>query len=281
MTHRLISSVIAIPILVQCHPRGEVHEGSPPETWGPAVRIAQPQMVAQDSDFTELAIDEAGNAIAVWAHGVKEGATIYAAHYRVGPGWEGPHPLHAGRMSGIAHLQIATDTVGWSEHDGLASHLYATRYTAEQGWATPVRLDQGTGDVRHLRLTSDGPDTRLAAWVTAHDYSRDVVVRAAHAGTWQPPVLIDTDSGSIVGLDLAGLDGRLVVVWSRWADTRYRIIARRYVETSGWTPRNRSTTAEAMRSTRRCWLPRTAPRSFCGGSSMVRPTVSLPHAMIR
>lgn len=70
MTHHLISLVIAIPILVQCHPRGEVHDGSPPETWGPAVRIAQPQMVAQDSDFTELAIDEAGNAIAVWAHGL-------------------------------------------------------------------------------------------------------------------------------------------------------------------------------------------------------------------
>ncbi|MEW6681640.1 MAG: hypothetical protein AB1451_01785 [Nitrospirota bacterium] len=155
---------------------------------------------------------------------------IRAAHYRAGRGWDPQRPVLSERKGAVSRIEGSSETVVWNQGGGL----YTTRYTQDYGWAVPVRIDRNAGTASLLRLTSDGPDRSLAAWVVVNGRSHDVVVREENAGDWQPSTVVDAGSGVVIGLDVAAdRRGGVVVVWSRWEETGYRVVVRRSA-INGW-----------------------------------------------
>ncbi len=98
----------------------------------------------------KLAFDGLGNAIVVFKEAAKSGYTIYANHYLIGKGWQGPRAIDsaAGLMDGHAVAIGREDRAGvvFEKQDGNKTGIFGSLYTEESGWGAPTRIDTGNAN---------------------------------------------------------------------------------------------------------------------------------------
>lgn len=211
--------------------------------WGTAELIETDD--AGNADAARVALDPAGNAIAVWQQHDGTRYNIRANRYDRATGlWESAQTIETGGGDGF-QPDVGIDASGdawviWSQHDGTEFSVYASRYgfDAASGtgtWDSPALIESGSGDTGYTRIAVHASGTALAVWGQS-DGSRyrlwanryDVV---SGWGTAEP---IENGIGFIDDPQIEmDANGNGVAIWTQDDNGRDQIWVNRYTS-SGW-----------------------------------------------
>lgn len=127
---------------------------SPENGWATATLLDN--SIAGDAGDPSLAIDDAGNAVAIWTQESLVGNTwrksIWTSRFDFDGGWEIPYPLTSNLNRFTGYPDIAFDKEGratavWSEAapDDSISRIWTCTYSYHAGWSSPSILNKGSG----------------------------------------------------------------------------------------------------------------------------------------
>jgi hypothetical protein len=221
-------------------------------SWGEAQPIEEGD-VGRDAQ-PQVAVDQAGDAIAVWNRTSGSTRSIWANRYTSGGNWGDLQSVETNTSA--FYQQIATDptgnmTVVWRQGDGLApSDIYANRYVPGtgpgSGWGTPEPIEASElGEVYFPDMAVNSVGNAVVAWQErdSPDFSTGYMNIRANVYTpgsgWGDSRIIETKATADaehypaafypqVAVDSSG-NG--IVVWQQWDSSsgRYDIWANHYV----------------------------------------------------
>jgi Big-like domain-containing protein len=197
---------------------------------------------AGDAGAVKVAFDPAGNAIAVWTQSDGISNTIWADRYSPTSGWSAPAQIQSStEEANSAALSIdgsGNALVIWdaTPDGGNTNYVYASRYTAADGWSPEVQISgpavsEGTADI-----AGDANGDALALWVQFDGTGNNVW--GAHytvAGGWAQAAMVSNGAGNARSSRLA-MDnaGNVLSVWSQLNGARLDIWSNRYDAVTGW-----------------------------------------------
>ncbi len=190
-----------------------------------------------------LAVDSAGNMMAVWQQFDGVRSNIYANYYAVGLGW-GTASLIETDNTDAFNPQVVFDGPGnavavWQQSDGTYSSIFSNRFVASSGWnATPTLVEnENLGDAHTPQLAIDSNNDIIAVW-SQHDGNAYKIYSSRYsAGNWQasPNVLSSNTAYNARKPKLAiTSDNSIIVAWQQTSDTFSDIYSARY--TNSWQP---------------------------------------------
>jgi hypothetical protein len=209
-----------------------------PGSWSAPGLIEELDTDANDPD---LAVDAAGNAIAVWSqyNGVPAGCSycdsIYANRYDTSAGAWGEAQLLEENYSAVYYPKVAVDSAGnavavWNKW----SEAYASRYAVGSGWG-PVAIIGSMGaapynnSINFPQVAMDGPGNAIATW---HQGVLPAARYNAVTSTWDEPEAVSQGSTGILAPDASvAFDGagNAFAVWAQDDGTgKYRVHVNRY-----------------------------------------------------
>ncbi len=139
---------------------------TPSSGWGSARSIANGS--ASEAANPQVAVDPAGNAVAVWeqSDGIK---TSIWSNRHTSAGWGAAERI-AGEAGGDALTpQVGVDANGnavavWSQLDSTRN-IWSNRYAPSRGWGTAERIDASdTANAREPRLAMDPSGNAVSVW---------------------------------------------------------------------------------------------------------------------
>ena len=191
--------------------------------------------------LAQVAVDQNGGAVAIWAQGDGTRDSIWSNRYQPGGGWRTPELIETDNAGTAVYPDLAMDTGGnafavWRQSDGILYNILANRYAAGAGWEGAVLVETNSGTADEPAIAVDPNGNAIAVWAQ-WDGSRDNVWanRYAAGSGWETAGLIETLSGSAERPAIAmDPNGNAIAVWSHWDGFRYNIAANRYTAGSGW-----------------------------------------------
>jgi phage terminase large subunit-like protein len=191
----------------------------------------------------QIAVDNNGNAVAVWEEWAvgSEHWSIYSARYTAGA-WgtaklidNGANPAH--------NPEVAMDSKGnaiavWEQFDGAYFSIYSARYTAG-AWGTAKLIETATGDALDSQIAMDGNGNAMAVWKQTDGAYFSIYSARYTAGAWGTPKIIDTGVGDSYYPQIAMDDhGDAVAVWMHFGlPTDNNIYVNRYTGGAWGTPK--------------------------------------------
>jgi hypothetical protein len=209
--------------------------------WGTAALIETDNV--GDAYSPEVAMDAAGNALAVWYQSDGTRYNIYSNRYTASTGlWGTVALIETDNAAGAYHPQVAIDAAGnavvvWRQSDGTRYNIWSNRYTAGSGWGTAALIETGdAGDAYYPQVAIDAAGNAVAVWHQSDGTRANIWSNRYTAGSgWGTAALIETDVGHAqypqVAMDAAG---NAVAVWHQSDGTRDNIWSNRYIAGSGW-----------------------------------------------
>lgn len=201
---------------------------STPKSWGEAQLI---EFVDADAGSPQIAVDGAGNAIAVWA----QGGEIRANRFSASSGDWGLAPLPVISAGSAVSPQVALDGAGnafavWKQFNG-GFNIWANRFDAVGGtWGTAQEIETNPGVASDPRIAVDGAGNALAVW-PKDDGTNSIWANRFNAGTvaWGIAQRIENDDGFASSPEIA-FDGAgdAMAVWEQSDGTRTSIWANRF-----------------------------------------------------
>jgi len=130
--------------------------------WGTAESIETDAGGAIDP---QIAIDTAGNAMAVWQQHDGYRANIWSNRYTAGSGWGTAELVPANNAGSAVAPQIAFDPAGNALVVWIYYHIWSNRYTVGSGWGTAelIAIDS-PGNASSPKIAIDAAGNGLAVW---------------------------------------------------------------------------------------------------------------------
>jgi hypothetical protein len=179
------------------------------------------QTLTGTSPAPRVAVDAAGNAVAVWEQ-VASNDVVQAAFRAAGGQWTtaqdvSPKPGHGASPPDIALDGAGNAVVVWSDEPD-ASHrtiLSADRPAASGVWQTPQPVSALGQQYRHPAVAVDPAGDAVAVWQNEAATLVQAAVRPA-GGAWSAPKDVLSGSG-LLGVPKVAVDpaGNAVAVWLR------------------------------------------------------------------
>lgn len=177
-----------------------------------------------DDPVIEVHMDEAGNVLVAWGHGLYQNRSVWVLSYDASAAaWGDPFPLDS--EPGYAWPPKITmgpqgiAIVAWSRDVGPDIHAMASRYVHGEGWGAPTRIGPGL----EMAVVSDvavDPDGNGLVAVVDLNTDRAYAIHYADGEGWGPAVPIDSGEGLVSGywgpslqVELDG-GGNAIAVWS-------------------------------------------------------------------
>jgi hypothetical protein len=147
-----------------------------------------------DACAVQIAIDDTGNAMALWRQFNGDTTSIWSGRYELYGGWGVAAPLNASNRENAFDPQINMAANGhamavWTQSDGRFSHIWAKRYIAYEGWGRAMQIDTASiGKAFFPQVAMNHNGDTIAAWhvfdgiqksIWANDYSLDLGWRGA------------------------------------------------------------------------------------------------------
>ncbi len=137
--------------------------------WGSAVLLeTDPAVLSRNA---RVAIDPAGNAIAVWEQYAGATANVMASRYTAGAGWGSATLIETDDAGSAFAPQIVIDANGvatamWSQRNvsGFTFNVWANRYVPGSGWGGAVAIDGQAQPARRPALGVDASGRIVAVW---------------------------------------------------------------------------------------------------------------------
>ena len=193
---------------------------------------------AGNVESPQVAVNEAGNAVAVWR---QRDATLYNVwsnrYDATGDSWGTAELLETGSAGNADPPQVAIDNSGsavavWSQIDGVRS-IWANRYdAAADSWGTAQLLesvDVGNANEPDIAMGADG--NGVAVWHQTDGTRFNVYASRYSVGsdTWGAPELLEFDNTGNAQQAKVVIDaaGRALAVWSQTDGAFFNIWASR------------------------------------------------------
>lgn len=189
----------------------------------------------------QVAIDAAGNVVAVWEQWDGTRKNIRANRYVVGSGWGTATLIEAGagaaRYPQVAISPGGSAVVTWIQSDGTFDRAWGNRYDVESGWgtATVIQAEELSSNLHMVEVGVDPAGNAVVVWSESDGSA--FTIRANRYDIklgWGTPAVIFALEGQShvqVAVDPAG---NAVAVGLQWDGTRTNVWANRYVAGSGW-----------------------------------------------
>ncbi len=212
--------------------------------WGAAQVIETND--ASNTQQPQIAVDAAGNGLAVWAQSDGTRVSIWANRYVAGSGWGAAQLIETDNAGSAALPNVAVDGSGnalavWSQSDGTRYNVWSNRYTAGSGWGTAELIEtDNAGDAARIsapQIAFDGSGNALAVWEQTDGTRTNIWSnRYTAGGGWGTAQLIETDNAGRARLPSLAIDGagNALAVWEQSDGTLSNIWANRYTMGSGW-----------------------------------------------
>ena len=215
-------------------------------SWGSAEMIEES---TGDAKFPKVAVDDNGNAVAVWHERESSEYRIWANRYNVsndswgeaerigGGGDNNPHPSGSSILRIEFTPEISVDGNGnaltvWSQIDATQDNIWANRFSvANDSWGTATMIENDDGDARRPKISVDSSGNALAIWYQS-DGSLDTT-RFNHYNvadsSWGTAALIETDAGHAYYHQIThDNSGNALAVWQEADGGVFSIKASRY-----------------------------------------------------
>jgi hypothetical protein len=191
----------------------------------------------QDTAFPEVALDAAGNAVAVWELYETPSAIVQAASRPAGGPWGSPQDLTASGQSPDVP-ELALDRAGnavavWQSADGI---IRAAARPAGGGWNLPQEISL-PGNAADAKVAIDPGGNAIAVWERFDGSNYVVQAGRRVAGIWAPPENLSA-TGQDAFLPDVALDpfGNAVAVWTRSNGSAAVVQAALRPVGGGWAP---------------------------------------------
>lgn len=209
----------------------------PGSGWSAPYTIEQNAALA---DSPKVAMDAAGNAIAVWIQYQVGAPSLWASRFTPAGGWETPELLELMDGSAAVLPRIAMNAAGhavvaWYQQEAVAN-IYVNRYVPGSGWqgVQSIETNPLPGYQPYVAVTPDA--TAVVAWRqrNAANLSDLAASSAALGGAWSTPVLLEAAAGTVETVDLAAAaDGSVVAAWAQ-ADGQFQCWSSVFRPGAGW-----------------------------------------------
>jgi len=198
-----------------------------------------------DASAPGVAMDAAGNAVAVWRAFGDLRYNIYASRYDAqSKAWDAARLLETASAGFASFPSVAVNAAGnavavWDQYDGSHENIYANRYDAQsKTWSGAGLIENdSTGEAYTPLVGVDAPGNSLAVWTLSIASVRTIFANRYDAGSasWGTPVQLDASSADGVGLAVNASGAAVAIGWSRTA-TGSRLWANRYAgPANGWS----------------------------------------------
>jgi hypothetical protein len=196
----------------------------------------------------QIAVDGAGNAIAVWSQHDGTNYNVYSNLYVASTGsWDTPQLLESNDLASTLSPQIAVDSSGnaiavWQQSDGNNESIYANRYTASTfSWGTAELIESdNTGQAVEAQIAFDSAGNAIAVWRQSVGANSNIYSnRYTLATGWGGAELVATgDAGDATRPQIAiDSNGNAIAVWRELSalGAKDSIYANRYTaSTDSW-----------------------------------------------
>jgi hypothetical protein len=201
-----------------------------------------------DASAPQVAVDAAGNAMAVWAWSADTGGNNYiynvrAARYVAGFGWAGAVFLDSNGMAQpnpspqVALSANGTAIAVWHRNISGIDSVTSSHYTPGGGWSSSLEVDPAVLS-RNARVAIDSEGNALAVWEQYVGATANVIASRFNGGTWDAPTLIETDNAGSAYTPRIVMDANGVgtAFWSQRnaAGFTNNVWVNRYVPGNGW-----------------------------------------------
>ncbi|UCE45171.1 MAG: hypothetical protein JSU93_07310 [Methanobacteriota archaeon] len=203
----------------------------------------------EDSDeeptAPQVAMNEAGNAIAAWAqiNGSTDKRDVWSSRYVKGEGWLGPERVEVNSSAEDRVVAVAMDSVGnalvvWVRYEA-AIDVMASRYEVGSGWGEPIVLDSSEqADSSFPSVAVDGNDDFTVVWCQWEMAQPAIWAKRYDAATgWEDAEMI-SDTGLLAQPRvIAGAGGDALCAWHHMDGTGfYEVWCCVYEAGVGWSP---------------------------------------------
>ena len=229
--------------------------------WGTASPIESNYSVSVLA-IPEIAIDDSGDAIAVWSARDPFRYSILSSRYVVGDGWGDPTFVEADNTRHNSLPHVAVDASGnamaiWQQRDEpfpdiIESGVVANRYLAGTGWQTAKIVEEcSSGLIGCPRIALNEGGTAIAVWERIDGTQISICSSRYDVETgWSSSESIGTSDPLNAGDPQVAIDGsgNAIAVWWQYDGTSFDIWSNRYVdpETSLPSPHTSIITAFAV-----------------------------------
>lgn len=191
--------------------------------WGTAEVIETENL--GDAQYPDIAVDQSGNALAVWqqADGIRN--NVWSNRYTVGSGWQTAEKIELNDLGDAYHPDIKFDPFGnaitvWYQYDGLKNCIYSNRYFMDSGWSTRTKIDiSDIGYSSRPKIAVDNLGNAVAVWEQHDGFNKYIWAnRYSFEKGWGTGQLIETgNSGDAQSAQVVIDDkGRATVVWRQY-----------------------------------------------------------------
>jgi hypothetical protein len=211
--------------------------------WGTPQPIDTNAVLAHDH---QIAVDSAGNAIAVWSDVVRNpGYSIWASRYDTAAGrWSTGQRIQTDPTYWNSHPQVAVSSSGsavvvWSHFNGSNTNVWANRFNVgTDSWGSAEQIETiDTGNAYNLRVAIDNSGNAIAVWSKSDGSRRNIWANRyeAGAGSWGAAELIENDNSGDARYPQVCFDrdGNAIAVWIQSDGSRFSIWVNRYDAVTG------------------------------------------------
>ncbi len=193
-----------------------------------------------DATTPQVAVDQSGNAVAVWPQSDGTRYHVWANRYSASEGsWGTAAQIEANDQDGAFAPQVVTDGAGnamavWRQRDGARHDIWASRYqAAAAAWSAPAKIETNDqGDAAEPRAAMHRDGDVIVVWPQSDGSRHDIWANRylAQSDQWGTPEKIETsDQGDAITVQLAiDPDGSAVAVWAQDDGTRFDIWGNRF-----------------------------------------------------
>jgi len=150
------------------------------------------------AEAPQVALDAAGNAVAVWQRFGASGSVVQAASRPVGGGWQAPVPLsrtgHDAEAPQVAIGDHGDAVAVWDRADGARTIVQAAVRPAGGGWSsTPDDLSDAGQSATGAQVAVDGQGDAVATWLRGDGIHLRVQAAGYDGGSSDPTPDPDPD----------------------------------------------------------------------------------------
>ncbi len=189
---------------------------------------------AGDALWPQVALDNSGNALAVWAQSDGVRTNIQANRFD-GEDWDDAELIETDNAGDALWPQVAFDNNGnalavWAQSDGVRTNIQANRFDGSAWNTTELIETDNAGDALWPQVVFDNNGNALAVWVQSDGIRTNIWANRFNGSSWGVAELIETDNAGSTLWPQVAFDGNgnALVVWAQSDGTRYSIHANRF-----------------------------------------------------
>jgi uncharacterized repeat protein (TIGR01451 family) len=184
--------------------------------WAPPTDLSEPGLNANGAS---VAIDAAGNAVAVWNRISGANTIMQASSAPAGSSWSTATDIsEAGPSTGAGRVALRPGGEAiavWRRNNGVSTVIETASRPIGGSWSTPQTLSESGQSTNQPRIAIDPAGNAFVVWNRAGALTIQVATKPP-GGPWSTPTSLSESGGSALAPQIAvDSGGDAVVVWQR------------------------------------------------------------------